>query len=49
VAAIEIRDLDTEADNRSLLNYSVFVRKLKLGWSTVSGGITKLTYSFKAH
>ena len=40
VAAIEIRDLDTEVKSRSLSNYSFYARKVQLGWSTVSGGIT---------
>jgi len=40
VGAIEIRDQDTEVNSRSLLNYSFFARKVQLGWSTVSGGIT---------
>ena len=40
MAAIEIRDLDTEVKSRSLLNDNVFARKAQLGWSTVSGGIT---------
>jgi len=40
VAAIEIRDLATEVNSRCLLKYSVFARKVQLGWSTVSGGIT---------
>jgi len=41
VAASEIRDLGTEVNSRSFLKYSVFARKVQLGWSTVSGGITQ--------
>jgi len=46
VAAIEIRDLDTNFNNRSLLNYSVFARKVQLGWSTVSWVIALKTCLF---
>jgi len=41
VAVIEIRDLDTEVNSQSLLNYSVFTRKVQLGSGSVSGDSTQ--------